>query len=113
MENNGISLARLYSGAHVVGKRKEGPDGDRIVLENPREIAVVPSPAGMGIAFQPVCLFGEKCRKEISLRADQVMVEVGEDELPKEIVNGYLSDVSGIAVASDIPDARGPGSFTL
>lgn len=111
-----ISLVRLYSGEHVIGE-ETGRENGGPVLANPREISLVPSMGGqVGLAFRPVCMFGEKCKKELSLRIGQVMVEVPEDELPKELVNGYLSEVSGIAVASSVPDVSGKpkaGSFSL
>ncbi len=120
MNLKNVVVARLFSGEHLVGEVDgEASEVGKVSLLNPKEVAIVPQPGGMvGIAFRNVCLFGRSCRERVSLPESQVMVVVPNDELPKELVDEYGSEVTGIKTASpaDVPDFAGgavPGSFSL
>lgn len=105
MERGKIVLLRLYSGDYVMGEIGNGdgvgPSDGRYVLSNPRLFSMMPTmTGGIRAGFQPLCPFSESSNKLAEIREDQVMVTVGEDELPKEMVNAYNSHVTGIRIAS-------------
>ena len=45
-------------------------------------------------------MFSKKAKKHIDLNENEIMCKVGEDELSKELVNGYKSEITGIRIAS-------------
>jgi hypothetical protein len=115
MNLKNVVVARLFSGEHLVGEADGSGGTGKVSLLNPKEVAIVPQPGGMvGIAFRNVCLFGKSCRERISLPESQVMVVVPNEELPKELVDEYGSEVTGIKTASpaDVPDLTGGGAKT-
>lgn len=64
---------------------------------------MVPTMRGdIHIAMKPVCspFAVKRLEKEIRLRSDQVMFSLSQDEIDKELVNGYKSEISGIKIAS-------------
>jgi hypothetical protein len=70
---------------------------------DPRSIVMVPTMRGdIHIAMKPVCapFAVKRLEQEIRLRSDQVMFSLSQDEIDKELVNGYKSEISGIKIAS-------------
>ena len=96
-----VVLLRLYNGDYIIGETIDDGVSNMIDLSNPRTLIMVPTMTGeMRMAMQTVCPFSEKIKKELSVRREQVMFVVGEDELGKELINGYKSHVSGIKIAT-------------
>jgi len=123
MENKNIVMIRLYSGELVIGKKCESSDPGETVLSDPRSIIMVPTVRGdIHIAMKPVCapFAVKRLEQEIRLRSDQVMFCLSQDEIDKELINGYNSEISGIKIAS-VADTlavaanqpRGGGEFVL
>lgn len=115
-----IVLVKLYNGELIIGKKKEasGLQMFNICLEDPRAIAVVPSMSGgIKIAIGSVCepFRVERLKKEITLNSAQIMFELAEDEIDKELVNGYKSEISGIrlASASETASIANPDGFSF
>lgn len=102
-----IVLLRLYNGDMIIGERYNEPlscnlnfDYD---LANPRAIAVMPTMSGgVKIAMGSICepFRVERLRKRITINVSQVMFALSEDEIDKELVNGYKSEISGIKIAT-------------
>ena len=133
MDNNKkkeIVMLRLYNGDMIIGERvwNDEPLSCNFnldyTLENPRAIAVVPTMSGsVKIAMGSVCepFRVERLRKRITINAAQVMFALNEDEIDKELVNGYKSEISGIKIATAadtvaINSTKGnaaPGEFIL
>lgn len=130
-KNSGkIVMLRLYNGDMIIGERVWNNEplscnfNLDYVLANPRAIAVVPTMSGsVKIAMGSVCepFRVERLRKRITINAAQVMFALNEDEIDKELVNGYKSEISGIKIATaadtaTINSAKGnavPGEFIL
>lgn len=96
-----VVLLRLYNGDYIIGETIDDGVSNMIDLSNPRTLIMVPTMTGeMRMAMQTVCPFSEKAKKELSVRREQVMFVVDEDELGKELINGYKSHVTGIKIAT-------------
>lgn len=109
MENakSRIVMLRMYSGDYIIGEEEIGVVNNGITvadttdLKNPRMFVMMPTITGEYRAgFQSVCPFSEKCKKFMQIRNEQIMFKIDEDELGKEMVNGYNSHVSGIKIAT-------------
>ena len=101
-EHGGIVLLRMYNGDYIMGELDaESVSPGKTNLLNPRMFMMMPTMTGeVRAGFQAVCAFSEKARKSILIDNAQIMVVVGEDELPKEMINGYNSQVTGIKIAT-------------
>lgn len=116
---NKIVMLRLYGGEMVMGEVNpvQGDPG-KVSLLNPRVFAVMPSFGGQVHAgFRPVSMFDKDLDKEVAVSSAQVWFETPSEKIPKEIVDRYFSEVSGINIASgaDIAAVSGakPGEFKL
>ena len=100
--NGEIVLVKLYSGDYIIGETSTNCfEKGKLCLDNPRVFGVVPTMSGqVSVVFQSVCMFSKKAKKHISLNENEIMCKVGEDELGKELVNGYKSEITGIRIAS-------------
>ena len=124
-----IVMLRLYNGDMIIGKRVWNEPLScnfnlDYILENPRAIAIMPTMSGgVKIAIGSVCepFRVERLKKQISINPAQVMFALSEDEIDKELVNGYKSEISGIKIATAadtaaINSTKGntvPGEFIL
>lgn len=116
-----IVMLRLYNGDTIIGKTSSAEDSEKIDLVDPRAIAIVPTMSGsVRVALGSVCEpFNVKRLKEsFSVQKSQVMFELSEDEIDKELLNGYKSEISGIKIASAAETASlnagpKPGEFIL
>ena len=108
MENENIIVLRLYSGEMIIGKEiiqeiAASSDASVCRLEDPRSIAIMPTMRGdLHIALKPICVpFAvERLKKNIVIPYEQVMFTIKQDEIDKELINGYKSEISGIKIAS-------------
>ena len=124
-----IVMLRLYNGDMIIGKRVWNEllscsFNFDYILDDPRAIAIMPTMSGnVKIAMGSVCepFRVERLKKRITINAAQVMFALDEDEIDKELVNGYKSEISGIKIATAadtaaINSAKGnaaPGEFIL
>lgn len=122
-----IVLLKLYNGEMVIGERVADPLTEDLsvsyILDNPRAIAIMPSMSGgVKIAMGSVCepFRVERLRKRLVVSGEQVMFELSEDEIDKELINGYKSEISGIKIATAAdtaaiasPTGSTPGEFIL
>ena len=121
MEEKKVVLLRLYGGEILIGEVVEPVRPDsilaNIVLENPRMVHMVPTVDGVGMVVRPVCdpFVSDRLRKRIVVNAAHVMFHLDEEELEKELLNGYRSEVLGIKLASPEEAAAlaSAGSFEL
>ena len=99
-----IELVKLYNGDFIIGEvHAENVSEDALEMKNPRQVMMMPNMAGgMAVALKPVCFpFNcERLKENISLKSSQIMFIMTEDDLDKELVNGYKSEISGIKIAS-------------
>lgn len=120
-----IRLIRLFNGEMLLGEVEDCEDvagGQGMVdIANPR---LMLSAATMGGGVQFIItdvtspLKSDGLNKSISIPRTQVMFGLFENEIDKEIVNAYKSEVSGIEVASAsdlniLGSATNKGAFTL
>ena len=119
MEKENIVLVKLFNGEMVIGSKKEDGQIFNITMTNPRAIAIVPTMSGsVRVAMGSVCepFRVKRLMDEISIPMAQVMFTINEDEIDKELSNGYKSEISGRKIAS-AADAAAIGSaadgFTL
>lgn len=104
---NKLVMLRLYGGEYVMGELDESgaPSILFTTLLNPRIFTFSPAfNGGMRAAFLPVCVFDEKKRESTQIHTSQIWLTIPEENLPKEIVNGYRSEISGIKLADSMPD---------
>lgn len=109
MENNNVTVLRLYSGEMIIGmedplvENSEKPIFAKYRLKDPRSIVMVPTMRGdIHIAMKPVCapFSVKRLEKELAVPFGQVMFKLDQSEIDKELVNGYKSEISGIKIAS-------------
>ena len=119
-----IVLARLYNGEMIMGEESSDTKlatDEFVDLRNPRIVMFLHTMGGGGqVAITSVCApFNVKRLKDsLRLSRHQVMFWLSEDEIDKELVAGYKSEVSGIKVASAADVAalnatKGPGDIIL
>jgi hypothetical protein len=122
MNESKIVLVKLYCGDYIIGEvSKDCAMQGHLSLDNPRIFGIVPTSTGsIGIVFQSVCPFSKKCKKHMDILNQEIMCRVEEDELEKEILNGYKSEVTGIKIASAAESIAingesktNPGEFVL
>lgn len=115
MDNSNIVLIKLYCGDYIIGEVSQTDvEPGCTILKNPRIFVMMPTMTGeVRAGFQPVCLFSEKSKKSVSIRNEQIMVTVGSDELEKELINGYNSQVTGIKIATASETAALNGTSEL
>lgn len=113
-----IKLVKLFSGDMIIGSVEE-PDGGapmmdfNVNLNNPRQVAIMPTMTGtMRVGLGTVCepFKVKRLRDFISIPKSQVMFTLDESEIDSQLVNGYKSEVSGIAFASASDTAALNGS---
>ena len=97
-----VVLLKLYNGDYIIGEcSAENTVAGKTSLDNPRIFGMVPTSVGsLGVVFQSICPFSQKVKKHIDINDNEIMCKVGEDELSKELVNGYKSEITGIRIAS-------------
>lgn len=108
MENENIVMLRLYGGEMIMGKEVPRSDlscsiCDTYDLEDPRSVIMMPTMRGdLHVAMKPVCapFMSERLKKNLSVPFAQVMFMLRQDEIDKELVNGYKSEITGIKIAS-------------
>jgi len=100
--NGEIVLLKLYNGDYIIGETSTDCVSEgKLCLDNPRIFGIVPTMTGqVSVVFQSVCMFSKKAKKHIDINENEIMYKVGEDELSKELINGYKSEVTGIKIAS-------------
>lgn len=122
MDSENIVLVKLYSGDMILGKKVVGSASEPTVkLLDPRIIAIAPTMSGsIRIALGSVCepFNVKRLKDEFSVQASQIMFELTEDEIDKELLNGYRSEISGIKIATTAETASlngspKPGEFVL
>ena len=97
-----ITMLRLYGGDLLIGKAVRGGEGV-YALEDPRMVMMVPTMRGeVHVAMRPVCapFKCDRLEKRLDVPYGQVMFAIGQDELEKELADGYRSEVSGIKIAT-------------
>ena len=100
-----VSILKLYNGDYIIGTLSSNDESNpTIVLNDPRSFIMMPGMTGeLQVALRPICMpfNSSRLKKEIAIRRDQVLFILDEDEIDKEVVNGYRSEISGIHVASN------------
>lgn len=111
MNDNKIILLKLYNGDMLIGKKKVPDSSDttnpqvwgRIILGEPRQIMIIPIMTGeVKIAITKIChpFSVKRLEDEIFINSTQVMFTLDENEIEKELLDGYKSEISGIKIAS-------------
>lgn len=122
MENENVVILRLYSGEMLIGAEDPCAKGEGVTLLDPRVVVMVPTMRGdVHVAMKPVAapFASPRLEKSLTVRPEQVMFRLEPDEIDKELVNGYKSEVAGIRIAS-VADTmainqnkQGGGDFVL
>lgn len=127
MSKNKIVALKLYGGEMLIGEEDEPKLETGLtvalqrVLVNPRRIAIGASMMGdISVAIIPITspFKSERYEKRMSVNSMQVMYELNEDELGKELVDEYKSEVSGIRIASasetnSVNSTKNEGQFLI
>lgn len=108
IKNNSVEMFRLYSGEYIIGSRSESVTlngitctSDTIELMYPRSFVITPlSNMQVDVNFNPISLFSKKCKEEINISRSQIMVVIPNEDIPNEIISGYIAHVSGIKIAT-------------
>ena len=111
-----IVVVKLYNGEFVIGKEVSSL-GERIMLKDPRNLTLVPSMTGsINIAITSVSMPFKSTRLDdmMLINCSQIMFALNEDEIDKEVINGYKSKISGIKIASidDIASLNSSSNFS-
>ena len=102
MENEKVKLVRTMSGEYLLGLSEQSPSIDgKISLKSVRKLSIAMTMSGeASVAFVPICPFSTKKLEDIEIKEDFVMFQLNEDEIQKELVTSYRSEISGIAIVS-------------
>lgn len=96
-----IKLFRLIDGSFIIGALQTETTTDSIVINDPHELQVVPSPSGqMRLMMAP---FGAipgiyPGRKQLSLDTNQILFM--EDSVPEPLIHNFIKATSNIEIAS-------------
>lgn len=98
-----IVLVRLICGDYIIGKLNAGMD--KLTLKDPRLIIMAPMQTGeMGVFFKPICypFTSQRLKEEVELYNSQVefMLYDQLNEIDKQFIDGYQTELSGIQIAS-------------
>ncbi len=126
MENQEeIILVKLYGGDIIIGKKSNEQTSsfiqNEVVLIDPRAIVIAPTMTGdvrVAIASVSEPFKVKRLKEKLVVPKVQIMFELAEDEIDKELVNGYKSEISGIRIASaaeaaSLNSKNEAGEFTL
>ena len=121
MEEKKTILLKLWSGCMVIGTFVQFTNDRRYELKDPRMVAMMPMPGGsvrvaLASVSEPFAV--KRLKEELLVPESQVMFALGEDEIEKDMVSGYKSEVAGIrlATAADAAKLAGkaaPGEIVL
>ena len=126
MENQEeIILVKLYGGDLIIGKKSNEQTSsfiqNEITLLDPRAIVIAPTMTGdvrVAIASVSEPFKVKRLKEKLVVPKVQIMFELAEDEIDKELINGYKSEISGIRIASvsetaSINSGTSASDFTL
>lgn len=118
-----IVLLKLFGGDFIIGVHSGDAPAGSIKLLNPRIVAMIPGMGGkVSVMMANVCepFNVKRLKEELTIPTSQVMFSLDENEIEKDLVNGYKSNVSGIKIASAAEAAAlnsanpaNPGEFIL
>lgn len=119
-----IVLVKLYNGDFIIGKDATKISCDKpsvFVLEEPRSIMMAPTMTGeIRMIIASVCepFKSQRLSDAISIQWNQIFFTLTEDEIGKELVDGYKSEISGIEIATpsetaSINASKGNFDFSL
>lgn len=101
-----IVLVKLYNGDFIIGKDATEISCDKpsvFVLEEPRSIMMAPTMTGeIRMIISSVCepFKSQRFSNSISIQWNQIFFILTEDEIGKELIDGYKSEISGIEIAT-------------
>jgi len=97
-----VVCLKLTSGEFVIGYKSEKQEfSDKITLNNLRSIFIQPTPTGLSMGIGPFIIpMAIKTPEEISFPNSAIICSIEEDNISKQMVDGYKSEVSGIVTAS-------------
>ena len=116
-KDKSIVLHKLFNGAFIIGEQANALPEDAngqtaFELDNPRQIIMATSPSGnVRIICTEVTVPFDvpRLKKHLSVPKEQVMFSLDESEIDKELLNGYMSDISGIQMPSSAQTAAVAG----
>ncbi len=98
-----VVCLKLVSGEFVIGYKSEKQEfTDKITLNNLRSIFIQPTPTGLSMGIGPFIIpMAIKTPEEISFPNSGIICEIEEDNISKQMVDGYKSEVSGIVTSAN------------
>lgn len=104
-----IVVVKLFNGEFIIGKKGSLDIASGLLsLKDPRSVVIAPSMSGsVQIIIASICtpFKSKKVDELIMVPNTQIMCVIDEEDIDKELINGYLSKISGISIASaaDVP----------
>lgn len=119
-----IVLVKLYNGGYIIGKDATEITYDKqsvFVLEEPRSIVMAPTMTGeIRMIIASVCepFKSQRLSDVITIQWNQIFFILTEDEIGKELIDGYKSEISGIEIATpsetaSINSSKGNFDFSI
>lgn len=99
MKKENIVMLKLIGQEFIVGE-KINEDNNTITLENARDFQVQMTRDGVSIILPPIFPFAEIEKKPIIVYKNQILVLANCDELDVDIINAYMSQISGLDLTS-------------
>ena len=104
MNQNEIVLVKLFNGDMVMGKIQTSDTLSREYrLKDPRLVVMAPTMTGdVRLLITTICAPFKVARlnEDFTIPGIQAMFVLREDEIGKELIDGYKSEVSGIEIAT-------------
>jgi len=102
--SNKINMYKMYTGGIVIGEVVNEND-DNVTLSNPRIVSPQMTMSGYALVLTdivPYKVLTTRKIDEVTINKMQIMVTIQEDDIIKDIINEYRSDVSGIDIVSGV-----------
>lgn len=94
-----VAIVRTVGGEYFIGTVDNDSDTN-ITLKDTRVIMSQMTPNGVGTFAAPLVPFAIKSPENITINKNYIICIVEEDNIVKDLLNGYKSQITGIACAT-------------
>ena len=100
-----VRLVRTICGEYLLGLvAANSPSDGKTRLKSVRKLSMAMTmDGGVSVGLVPICPFTTKKFEDVELSDATVMFSVDEDDMQKELVTSYRSEISGISLVSNGP----------
>lgn len=100
---NDVIVIKTFGGEFLIGTLVSKPEDNEnhlYIIEEARVIQIQLTPTGAAVGFTPLFPFGNLKDKQVKIKDSNVLVAAIGDEIDIELVNGYISKVTGLDLSA-------------